>query len=75
MKDLSACGTISQFAVMKRARAILKEYPDLRTAVNDVSALGGGRAAENDTRNFNLVLKGPQISKLAELLRPASNSG
>ncbi len=65
MKDLSL-RNYSQFAVMKRARAILKEYPDLRTAVNDVSALGGGRAAENDTRNFNLVLKGPQISKLAD---------
>jgi HAE1 family hydrophobic/amphiphilic exporter-1 len=34
--------------------------------VNDVSAIGGGRAAENDTRNFNLVLKGPEIEKLAE---------
>jgi hydrophobic/amphiphilic exporter-1 (mainly G- bacteria), HAE1 family len=65
MKDLSL-RNYSQFAVMKRARAILKEYPDLRTAVNDVSALGGGRAAENDTRNFNLVLKGPQISQLAD---------
>jgi HAE1 family hydrophobic/amphiphilic exporter-1 len=65
MKDLSL-RNYSQFEVMKRARAILKEYPDLRTAVNDVSALGGGRAAENDTRNFNLVLKGPQISQLAD---------
>jgi hydrophobic/amphiphilic exporter-1 (mainly G- bacteria), HAE1 family len=65
MKDLSR-RNYTQFEVMKRARAILKQYPDLRTAVNDVSALGGGRAAENDTRNFNLVLKGPQISKLAD---------
>ena len=66
MKDLSL-RNYSQFEVMKRARAILKEYPDLRTAVNDVSALGGGRAAENDTRNFNLVLKGPQISPVGRL--------
>jgi hydrophobic/amphiphilic exporter-1 (mainly G- bacteria), HAE1 family len=65
MKDLSL-RNYSQFEVMKRARDILKEYPDLRTAVNDVSALGGGRAAENDTRNFDLVLKGPEISKLGE---------
>jgi HAE1 family hydrophobic/amphiphilic exporter-1 len=56
----------SQFTVMKRARAILKEYPDLRTAVSDVSAIGGGRAADNDTRNFNLNLRGPEIEKLAE---------
>jgi HAE1 family hydrophobic/amphiphilic exporter-1 len=56
----------SQFAVMKRARAILKEYPDLRTAVSDVSSIGGGRAADSDTRNFELNLRGPEIEKLAE---------
>jgi HAE1 family hydrophobic/amphiphilic exporter-1 len=65
MKDLSI-RNYSQFAVMKRARTILKEYPDLRTAVSDVSALGGGRSADNETRNFNLNLKGPEIVKLAE---------
>ena len=68
MKDLSL-RNYSQFAVMNRARAILKEYPDLRTAVNDVSAMGGGRGGDNDTRNFNLNLKGPQIDKLAEVFR------
>lgn len=65
MKDLGR-RNYSQFAVMKRARNILKEYPDLRTAVSDVSAIGGGRASDNDTRNFNLNLKGPEIDKLAE---------
>jgi len=66
IKDLGE-RSYSQFDVMKRARSILKDYPDLRTAVNDVSAIGGGRSSENsDTRNFNLLLKGPGIAKLAE---------
>ena len=66
IKDLGE-RSYSQFDVMKRARSILKDYPDLRTAVNDVSAIGGGRSSENsDTRNFNLMLKGPEIAKLAE---------
>jgi hydrophobic/amphiphilic exporter-1 (mainly G- bacteria), HAE1 family len=66
IKDLGE-RSYSQFDVMKRARSMLKDYPDLRTAVNDVSAIGGGRSSENsDTRNFNLLLKGPEIAKLAE---------
>jgi HAE1 family hydrophobic/amphiphilic exporter-1 len=52
----------SQFAVMKRARAILREYPDLRTTVSDVSAIGG---TGQDSRIFQVSLQGPDIDKLA----------
>src|SRR5205823_96593 len=51
----------SQFAVMERARAILSEYPDLRTAVSDVSAIGG---SGQDSRTFQLSIQGPDIDKL-----------
>lgn len=52
----------SQFAVMERARAILREYPDLRTAVSDVSAIG---MSGQDSRTFQLSIQGPDIDKLA----------
>ncbi len=54
----------TQFDVMKRARAILREYPDLRTAVSDVSAIGGGE--RGDSRTFQLSLQGPDLGKLSE---------
>jgi HAE1 family hydrophobic/amphiphilic exporter-1 len=53
----------SQFELMKRARAILREYPDLRTAVSDVSAIGG---AGQDSRTFQVSIQGPDIDRLAE---------
>lgn len=53
----------SQFELMKRARAILQEYPDLRTAVSDVSAIGGG--ARGDSRIFQVSIHGPDLEKLA----------
>jgi HAE1 family hydrophobic/amphiphilic exporter-1 len=53
----------SQFDVMKRARAILREYPELRTAVSDVSAIGGG--PNGDSRTFQVSLSGPDLEKLA----------
>ncbi|HET6324883.1 MAG TPA: efflux RND transporter permease subunit, partial [Planctomycetaceae bacterium] len=43
---------------------ILKDYPDLRTAVNDVATISGG--GDGDTRNFDLNLSGPEIDKLAD---------
>lgn len=52
----------SQFSVMERARAILREYPDLRTAVSDVSAIG---MSGQDSRTFQLSIQGPDIDKLA----------
>jgi HAE1 family hydrophobic/amphiphilic exporter-1 len=53
----------SQFDVMERARVILKEYPDLRTAVSDVSAIGG---SGQDSRTFQVSIQGPDIDKLAQ---------
>ena len=52
----------TQFAVMERARAILREYPDFRTAVSDVSAIG---MSGQDSRTFQLSIQGPDIDKLA----------
>src|SRR5262249_13621909 len=53
----------TQFDLMKRARAILRDYPDLRTAVSDVSAIGGG--ARGDSRTFQVSIQGPDLDKLA----------
>lgn len=54
----------SQFDLMDRARKILADYPDLRTAVSDVSTLGGG--PNGDNRIFQISLQGPEISQLAD---------
>jgi HAE1 family hydrophobic/amphiphilic exporter-1 len=54
----------SQFELMRKAREIMAEYPDLRTAVSDVSALGGG--PNGDNRIFQISLQGPEVTKLAE---------
>jgi HAE1 family hydrophobic/amphiphilic exporter-1 len=51
----------SQFEVMKRARAILREYPDLRTVVSDVSAIGG---TGQDSRVFQVSIHGPDVEAL-----------
>ncbi|HEY0983567.1 efflux RND transporter permease subunit, partial [Schlesneria sp.] len=53
----------TQFEVMERAREILRDYPDLRTAVSDVSAIG---ATGQDSRTFQVSIQGPDIDKLAE---------
>jgi HAE1 family hydrophobic/amphiphilic exporter-1 len=63
MKPLEERG-YSQFEVMKLARNILTDYPDIRTAVSDVSAIGGG--PNGDSRTFQLTLQGPDLNKLAE---------
>lgn len=52
---------ISQFEVMRQAREILKDYPDLRTAVCDVSAIA---ARGQDTRIFQMILVGPELDEL-----------
>ena len=51
----------SQFDLMDRARAILKEYPDLRTAVSDVAVI---QQNGQDSRIFQLSLLGPKLDKL-----------
>lgn len=62
MKELEQRG-FTQFDLMRRARQILAEYPDLRTSVSDVSAIGGG--ANGDSRIFQISLQGPEIDQLA----------
>ena len=54
----------SQFDVMADARAILKEYPDLRTGVQGINPFvsGGQRNAP-----FELHLRGPELARLQDL--------
>lgn len=56
--------TFSQFDLMKRARTILRDYPDLRTAVSEVSAIGSGPGGDN--RIFQLTIQGPDLDLLAK---------
>lgn len=51
----------SQFDVMRQAREILKDFPDMRTSVSDVSAI---QARGQDTRTFQVSLTGPDLNKL-----------
>ena len=53
----------TQFEFMRRVREILQDYPDLRTSVSDVSALGGG--PNGDGRIFQISLQGPGVEELA----------
>ncbi len=53
----------TQFELMRRVREILQDYPDLRTSVSDVSALGGG--PNGDSRIFQISLQGPGVEELA----------
>src|SRR4051794_29554419 len=50
----------SQFDVQQDARNLLKDYPDLRASVNDVSAFQGGRRPQT----FQINLAGPDLKKL-----------
>jgi hydrophobic/amphiphilic exporter-1 (mainly G- bacteria), HAE1 family len=62
LKDLEK-RSYTQFDVMKRARTILLDYPDLRCAVSDVSAIGG---SGQDARTFQVSIQGPDLEQLAE---------
>ena len=53
----------SQFAVMNDARQIMADYPDLRVAVQDVSAIQGTGFRQVD---IDLNLRGPDMKKLQE---------
>ncbi len=53
----------SQFELMDRARTVLRDYPELRTSVSDVSAIG---STGQDSRIFQISIQGPDIDKLAE---------
>ncbi|HWP65635.1 MAG TPA: efflux RND transporter permease subunit [Candidatus Limnocylindria bacterium] len=54
---------VSQFEVMDRARAILRQYPDLRSSVQGVNPLasGGARLAE-----LEINLRGPDLGRLQD---------
>jgi HAE1 family hydrophobic/amphiphilic exporter-1 len=62
MKELEE-RTFTQFDVMAEARAILADYPDLRTSVQTVNLFGGGGQRMSD---FEFDLVGPEIEKLEE---------
>lgn len=51
----------SQFDIQQEAREILKDYPDLRASVNDVSAFQGGRRPQT----FQVNLAGPDLTQLS----------
>src|SRR5262249_26533351 len=53
----------SQFEVMNEARAVVKDYPDLRAAVQDVSAF---QASGFRQVMVDLNLRGPDMDKLRE---------
>jgi HAE1 family hydrophobic/amphiphilic exporter-1 len=55
--------SFSQFDLMRRAREILQDYPDLRCAVSDVQAIQG---SGQDSRIFQVSLLGPDLQKLEE---------
>lgn len=61
----------SQFELMRMVRQMLLEYPDLRTSVSDVSAIGGG--ANGDSRIFQISLQGPEVDQLAEYAEELKN--
>ena len=54
---------VSQFAVMDQARAILQDYPDLRSSVQGVNALASGGSRLSDVE---LNLRGPDLDRLLE---------
>jgi HAE1 family hydrophobic/amphiphilic exporter-1 len=62
LKELEQRG-YTQFDVMARARVILADYPDLRCAVTDVSAI---QANGQDTRTFQVTLLGPDLDRLEQ---------
>ena len=57
--------SVGQFEVMRQVRRILKEYPELRTAVQPVNDLAGGGGANN--YQFNYAIQGPNLEKLEQI--------
>jgi hydrophobic/amphiphilic exporter-1 (mainly G- bacteria), HAE1 family len=55
----------TQFEVQQQVREILKDYPDLRASVNDVSAFQGGRRPQT----FQVNLAGPDLIQLDKYAR------
>jgi len=52
----------SQFDIMKLARRAMQDFPELRIAVSDVSAIG---ASNGDSRTFQMSIQGPDLEELA----------
>jgi HAE1 family hydrophobic/amphiphilic exporter-1 len=61
MKDLEE-RKYAQFAIQQEARELLKDYPDLRASVNDVSAFQGGSRPQT----FQVNLSGPELEQLSK---------
>ena len=57
----------TQFAIQEETRTLLKDYPDLRASVNDVSQFSNGQRPQT----FQVNLSGPDLKELAEILRRA----
>ncbi|MBI5827534.1 MAG: efflux RND transporter permease subunit [Deltaproteobacteria bacterium] len=53
----------SQDEIMNEVRGMLKGYPDLRTSVQTINLISGGGFKATP---FNLVLRGPELSRLDE---------
>ncbi|MDR3636159.1 MAG: efflux RND transporter permease subunit, partial [Isosphaeraceae bacterium] len=50
----------TQFAIQQETRGLLKDYPDLRASVNDVSAFSNGARPQT----FQVNLAGPDLTEL-----------
>jgi HAE1 family hydrophobic/amphiphilic exporter-1 len=61
---ISPLGTrsITQFQVQDLARAVLKDFPELRSSVNDVSPFGG---SGDRSQQFQMNVSGPDLTALA----------
>src|SRR5262249_23850912 len=55
---------LSQFAIMKQARRVLADYPELRAAVQPINDIQQGGAANYQ---FNYAIQGPDLDKLNQL--------
>ena len=55
---------VSQSQLMRRAREILKQFPGLRTSVQEVSAIRGGGFRQTP---INLNIRGPELEELERL--------
>lgn len=58
--------SIGQVEVMSLARRILKDYPELRSSVQEVKSMGGGGMK---SQPFNLSIRGPDLVKLGDIVR------
>jgi hydrophobic/amphiphilic exporter-1 (mainly G- bacteria), HAE1 family len=55
---------ITQFEVMRQARAALQDFPSVRTAVQSVSSIGGSGFRNTPV---NVVIRGPDLGTLSQI--------